>query len=54
MIDTQAEEIRSRVVELEAQNDSLETLLKAENEKKMDITPLKEHSLLLRRNNYQL
>ena len=38
--DTQAEELRARVAELEAQNSSLGTLLKASNEQKMDITPL--------------
>ena len=34
---------------MEAHNSSLETLLKVENEWKMDIMPLHEHTLLLRR-----
>ena len=52
--DTQAGELRARVIELGAQNSSLETLLKATNERKMNITPLHEHTLLLRRKIYQV
>ena len=35
-------------MELEAQNSTLEVLLKDANERKIDIAPLKEHSLMLR------
>ena len=52
--DTQAEELRARVAELEAQNSSLETLFKAANEQKMDIMSLREHALLIRRKIYQV
>ena len=45
--DKQAKESKVRVVELEAWNSSLEVLLKATNERKMDIAPLREHALLL-------
>ena len=38
----------------EAQNISLEVLLKATNERKMDITPLREHALSLRNKIYQV
>ena len=53
-IDTQAEELRNQVAEMEEQNGSLDTMLKATNENKIDITPLREHALLLRRKIYQV
>ena len=52
--DTQEEELRARVAELEAQNNSLEVQLKATNERKIDISPLREHAILLRRKIYQV
>ena len=52
--DNQAKESKVRVVELEAQNISLEVLLKEANEWKMDIAPLREHTLLLRGKIYQV
>ena len=36
------------------QNSSLEVLLKASNERKIDIAPLREHALLLKRKIYQV
>ena len=41
-------------MELEAQNSSLEVLLKVTNERNMDITPIREHSLLFRGKIYQV
>ena len=41
-------------MELEAQNSSLEVLLKEANERNMDIAPLREHALLLRGKIYQV
>ena len=41
-------------MKLEAQNSSLEVLLKESNEQRMDISPLREHSLLLRGKIYQV
>ena len=52
--DNQAEESKVQVAELEAQNSSLEVPLKASNEWKMDIAPLREHTLLLRGKLYQV
>ena len=46
--DKQVEELKARVAEPEAQNSSLEVLFKEENEQKMDITPLREHTLMLK------
>ena len=39
---------------MEAQKDSLEVLLKVENEKITDINPLKKHALMLRNKIYQM
>ena len=47
--DQQAEEHRVRITELEAHNSSLEVLLKAASERKIDIAPLREHDLLWRK-----
>ena len=52
--DQQTEQYNIRIMELEAQNSSLEVLLKESNEQKMDITPLREHSLLLWGKIYQV
>ena len=52
--DQQTEQYKVRITELEAQNSSLEVLLKATNERKMDIAPLREHALLLRGKIYQV
>ena len=52
--DKQAEELKDWVADLEAWNNSLETQLKVENEWKVDITPLQEHALLIRRKTYQV
>ena len=52
--DQQAEEHRVRVTELEVQKSSLEVILKVANERKIDIAPLREHALLLRRKIYQV
>ena len=41
-------------MKLDAQNSSLEVLLKATNERKMDIAPLRNHALLLRGKIYQV
>ena len=43
--DKKWEEHRVQITELEAQNSSLEFLLKATNERKIDIAPLREHAL---------
>ena len=51
--DKQVEELKARVEELEAQNNYLEVLFKETNERKIDITPLQEHALLLSRKIYQ-
>ena len=50
----QPEELKAWVTELEAQNSSLEIQLKTTNERKIDVTPLREHALLLRRKIYQV
>ena len=39
---------------LEAQKTSLEVLLKVENEKRMDIEPLRKHALVLKNKIYQM
>ena len=39
---------------MEAQKDSLEVLLKVENEKRMDIETLTKHALMLRNKIYQM
>ena len=52
--DKQAEESKVRITELEAHNSSLEVLLKAANEQKMDIAPVREHTLLLIGKIYQV
>ena len=54
IVDQRAEEYKVWIVELEAQNSSLEVLLKEANEWKMDIEPLREHALLLRGKIYQV
>ena len=54
IVDQQAEEHRVRITKLEAQNSSLEVLLKETSERKIDIAPLREHALLLRRKIYQV
>ena len=41
-------------MELEAQNSSLEVLLKVANEQKTDLTPLTKHTLMLRGKIYQM
>ena len=46
--------MKARVTELEAQNSSLEIHLKTTNDKKVDVTPLREHALLLKRKIYQV
>ena len=53
-VDQQVEQYKAWITELEAQNSSLEVLLKESNERKMDIMPLKEHALLLRGKIYQV
>ena len=50
--DKQAEELKARVAELEAQNSSLEIYLKVSNEQQVNITPLQQHALLIRRKTY--
>ena len=52
--DRQAEELNTRVAELEAQNSSFEIQLKTTNEQQVDITPLREQALLIRRKTYQV
>ena len=52
--DQRAEEHRVRIIELEAHNSSLEVLLKAANARTVDIAPLREHALILRRKIYQV
>ena len=52
--DKQVEELKARIAELDAQNSSLEIHLKTKNERKIYITPLQEHALLLRRKIYQV
>ena len=52
--DKHAEESKVWIAYFEAHNSSLEVLLKATNERKMDITPLREHALSLRNNIYQM
>ena len=47
-VDQQEKQYKVRIMELEAQNSSLELFLKESNERKMDVTPLREHALLLR------
>ena len=54
MVDQQAEQYKVRITELEAQNSSLEALLKASNERKIDITPLRDNALLLRGKIYEV
>ena len=49
----QVEDLKARVAELEAQNSSLEIQLKITNEQKVDVTPLREYALLLRRKTYK-
>ena len=39
---------------MEAQNNSLDVLLKVENEQRMDIEPLTKHALMLRNKIYQM
>ena len=39
---------------MEAQKDSLEVMLKVENEQRMDIEPLTKHALMLRNKIYQM
>ena len=41
IVDQHTEQYKSLILELEAQNSSLEVLLNMANERKMDITPLK-------------
>ena len=53
-VDQKTEQYKARITELEAQNSSLEVLLKASNEQNMEITPLREHDLLLRGKIYQV
>ena len=53
-VDQQAKEHKVRITELETQKSSLEVLLKATNERKVDIAPLRKHALLLRRKIYQV
>ena len=50
----QVEESKVQIAELEAHNSSLDVLLKATNERKMDITPLREHALSLKNKIYQV
>ena len=52
--DKKAKELKAQVEELEAQNNSLETWLKEENERQVDITPLREHAFQMRRETYQV
>ena len=52
--DQQAKEYRVWITELEAHNSSLEVILKATNERKIDIATLRDHVLLLRRKIYQV
>ena len=52
--DKHAEESKVWITELEAHNSSLEVLLKEANERKMDITPLREHALSLKNKIYQV
>ena len=54
MADQRAEQYEAKVVGLEAQNISLEVLLKVENEQRTDITPLTKHDLFLRNKIYQM
>ena len=42
------------MAELEARNNSLETQLKVANERQVDITPLWEHALLIRKKIYHV
>ena len=44
----------TQVAALEAQKDSLEVLLKVENEKRTDIETLTKHALMLRNKIYQM
>ena len=53
-VDQQEEQYKALITELEAQNSSLELLLKAYNEQKMDITPLRKHALLIRGKMYHV
>ena len=53
-VDQETKQYKARTVELEAQNSSLEVYLKVANERKMEIVPLREHSLLLRGKIYQV
>ena len=52
--DQQTEQYKVLIAELEAENSSLEVLLKGENEWKMDIAPMREHAFLLRGKIYQV
>ena len=53
-IDQQTKQYKVWITELEAQNISLEVLLKATNEWNMDIKPMREHALLLRGKIYEV
>ena len=52
--DKQAKELKARVAELETRNNSLEIQLKEANERQVNITPLWEHALLIRRRTYKV
>ena len=49
-----AKHSETQITPLEAQKDSLESLLKVENEQRTDIEPLKKHALMLKSKIYQM
>ena len=54
IVDQQIEKYKVWIMKLEAQNSSLEVLLKEANEWKVDIEPLRDHALLLRGKIYEV
>ena len=53
-VEERTKHYETQVATLEAQNDSLEVLLKVENEQRTDIEPLTKHALMIINKIYQM
>ena len=53
-VNKQTKELKNQAEELEVHNQSLQTQLKTSSERKLDITPFRDHAYLIRRNMHQV